>query len=430
MPKPEQNHHCSDSVAKPKNGDVDRIRGYFRRYVFPEGNTRMDFLINLFSLMIIISGTGLAVLSVFGAIKHYKAAGVWLGYATVIAALTVFALNWHKSIKQSEDAAVRADEEKAKVAANGSTKERPELYIESNSIDPLVVGQRPKLNLVVKNIGKSSAYRMEIKNVISIPDATVPGPLIEYLVPADRVMHSLIRVDLLPPDERIAVHSVGQIDLTDEQIEKFNTKNQLLFFTGRGQYEDADGTTYPLTYCFMYDRVIAPHSLMICPEKYWPREADGKLKIAPERRGWIVTDDVIVEGFTIAERFKVTAVMTNVGELPAVVKEAKMVAWITSEPPFYSKPLTLEDVDEAAIGRPPQTFPVSVIGPAQKFWIPINGDDPVTARQYVDVMARRSFIQIMGSVTYETRGAIHYTAFCAVYDPHTNRTGICGGGVD
>jgi hypothetical protein len=416
MSETDHNNDGSNAVAEHKKGDVDSPWSKLTR-----GRSRMDLLINGFGLLALISGGVLAVVGIFTHWKHKESIAIWSFYFTIVFAVTAFFFFWQKTISER----AKAQGAETTPTTPQPLAERPELFIEHSSIDPLVAGENPKAKITIKNIGKANAYRIEMKTAVSTIYANNPGPLMDYLAP-NFAMPNLQQHDLLPAGERINLLQVGT-PYSEADINQINSRSRLLFLTGHGHYEDADGTSYPLAYCFLYEQT-EPFRLVHCPVKYWPREPDGKLKIAPERRAWMITESTGAKDFSPGSTLSIATFMLNVGELPAIIKSQKVSAKIARERIAYSEPMTLKDIDDTDVEKPLGPFPVSTIGPGQRIGLPVQS--VVSAEEFREIMEGSLFMYVFAGIEYETRGVVHYTVSCSVYEPTLKHFVVCGGGMD
>lgn len=74
-------------------------------------------------------------------------------------------------------------------------------------------------------------------------------------------------------DVAVMVVNGEENEITREWIDDLTNGNQIMFFYGRGQYEDMNGRKYPIRLCYVYDK-DSPRLLSICQARYLPREDD------------------------------------------------------------------------------------------------------------------------------------------------------------
>ncbi len=159
------------------------------------------------------------------------------------------------------------------------SRERPELYTHGAMMGPLVAGEPETVLVGLKNRGKATARNICLggRNHV-ILNADFAGPLVYKHVPVQ------LRPDLGPgPEEQSAISKSPQ-PLSQEQIDQLKKGQTLFFHFAEGEYNDGDGNTYPIDYCYMFNPT-SPTVMRVCPEKYWP-------KSRTDRRG-IPTIDVL-----------------------------------------------------------------------------------------------------------------------------------------
>jgi hypothetical protein len=88
-----------------------------------------------------------------------------------------------------------------------------------------------------------------------------------------------------PGKEENSLISKSPQPLSKERIEQLEKEEVLFFHFAEGEYDDDDGNTYPIDYCYMYNP-LSPTILKMCPEKYWPksradRQGSPSLDAAP-----------------------------------------------------------------------------------------------------------------------------------------------------
>jgi hypothetical protein len=307
--------------------------------------------------------------------------------------------------------------------------ERPEMFLEHAAMEPLRVGELANIRVSIKNAGKVNAYKIRIRTALSYVNPKVAGPLVDFYAP-NLVMPEPIRFDLLPAQERIYLNPKSTIPVTEKALEQLNDRSRLMVFTGIGDYEDANGSGYSFAYCYMYHSEAGPSFLIQCPSEYWPRDSEGKAEADPEKRAWMIIDEMKIEGFEIENLdgfYMISVTMSNVGDLPAIIKNTKLTARVMDRRFSYTREMTMQDIDDTNVTHPPGNFPVSAIPPHQKITIPIEGG-PLTKELFLGVLSGTVFLHLLGGVEYETHGAARYHVFCAIYEPHVKKFIACGGG--
>ncbi|HET6980119.1 MAG TPA: hypothetical protein VFI24_27550 [Pyrinomonadaceae bacterium] len=384
-------------------------------------------------LTVFIITISLVVFSVFvsiavnyhtkGGYASIRLALLWGMIAYVVLGIGIYFAYYEYVVKPARAAEPTINRTSSKPA----TIDRPEFYLERVTLDPLVLGEPPIIHLVIKNIGKANAYRITLRTAASITSYLVPGPLPEYIAPTMFMHDAGGAPEILPHDERLTLSYSGGAKLTSQDIEGLNNGSLLMFFSGRGSYEDMDGSRFPFAYCLMYDNK-APTSPIICIDKYWPKDASKSHDSDPERRAWIVPEKCHGEDDKDGGYILLPSLI-NAGDLPATIKNTRISAQFATDPRVFKDVMTIDDVDQSRVNSPTQ--PTSMLAPKERIALPIRPNDALVGR----VMMRRVkegglFLHVTGAVEYETRGSLHYTAFCWIYDPKADRFLTCGGGMN
>jgi hypothetical protein len=153
---------------------------------------------------------------------------------------------------------------------------RPELYINGSRMGPLSSGQPETVVLGIKNRGQTTARNIRLGGGNHLfTTNSFSGPL-EY-----KPVGVTLRPDLGPGEENSLVSQSTQ-PLTANRIKELQDGKVLFFHFAEGEYEDDDGNTYPIDYCYMY-MPLSPTVMRLCPEKYWPRERkDRQFPLRPK----------------------------------------------------------------------------------------------------------------------------------------------------
>lgn len=336
-----------------------------------------------------------------------------------------------KPVRAAERARQTADAKEESVTANASAAipvERPDVFLEHAEMEPLKTGQRASARLVIRNAGKVNAYQLRIRTALSYVNSVGPAPLVDYFAP-NIVMPEPFQFDVLPAQERLGLNPKSEQPLSKKDIKEVNARSRLLVLTGLGEYEDINGTGYSFAYCLMYHSDAAPSFVIHCPGKYWPRDSRGRAEASPEKRAWLIADRIEIDGLKAEDSFWVFATMQNVGELPAIIKDTKLTGDFLGERKSYSDQMTWADINDAEVVKPSGPTPVSAMGPGQKIVLPIQAG-PISKELFKAITEGSVYLYAVGGVEYETRGAIHHTVFCVVYEPTLKKFVVCGGGMD
>lgn len=184
---------------------------------------------------------------------------------------------------------------------------RPELYIREARMTPLVAGQPETIVLGIGNRGNATARNIRLgAGNHFYASSSFEGPLEYKPIAVDT------QPDLGPGEEKSMVsHSFEP--LTEERIKDFQEGRLLFFHYAEGEYDDDNGTTYPVDFCFMY-MPLTPTAMRICPEKYWPKERkDRRFAGRPE----LVIEQVEIEPLEAGANETVSLIIRNHGKTTA-----------------------------------------------------------------------------------------------------------------
>ena len=136
-------------------------------------------------------------------------------------------------------------------AENAATTaiDRPELVFDA-TIDPLVAGKPVVITSLITNIGKATAYHVNVCTDFHVLPKSFKGPL-EYS--EDGAEEHQMPV-VMPPSAPFAskMISTSEGPITEKQVAAIADGTYVLFWSVRGHYEDANGRKYPVSFCFMY----------------------------------------------------------------------------------------------------------------------------------------------------------------------------------
>lgn len=200
--------------------------------------------------------------------------------------------------------AVRAWQHRSPLA---DPTKRPELYISEARMAPLVAGRPETIILGVSNRGNAPARNIRLgAGNHFYASSSFEGPL-EYLP---------IAIDTQPdlgPGEEKSIVSHSFEPLSEERIKDFQEGRLLFFHYAEGEYDDDNGTAYPIDFCFMY-MPLTPTAMRICPEKYWPKERkDRRFPGRPE----LVIEQVTIEPLEAGKSETVSLIIRNCGKSTA-----------------------------------------------------------------------------------------------------------------
>jgi hypothetical protein len=143
-----------------------------------------------------------------------------------------------------------------------TTRPRPELYSNGAMMKPLISGQ-PELVIVgLKNRGNAVARNIRLgggNHLFTLKNFR--GPL-EY-----KRVDVTTYADLGSGDEENSLISQSVQPLTAKRIKQLQDGEVLFFHFAEGEYDDDNGNTYLIDYCYMFNP-LSPTIMRTCPEKY------------------------------------------------------------------------------------------------------------------------------------------------------------------
>lgn len=146
---------------------------------------------------------------------------------------------------------------------------RPELSLELAQVffNP---GKAAKVQILLRNRGKITAHKIELAGAHYLEPITFKGPL-------ERIVFT--ETDSYPnlaPEAQMVGTTYGGEALTFKDIADIEDRTKRFYHYSIGSYEDAEGTSFPLEFCFMYEPALgSPNGLHMAPRKYWPQKNTG-----------------------------------------------------------------------------------------------------------------------------------------------------------
>lgn len=281
-------------------------------------------------------------------------------------------------------------------------KDRPELYISGTRLGPLSPGEPETVVMGIKNRGKATARNIRLGGGNHLfTTSTFSGPL-EY-----KPVEATMRPDLGPDEENSLVSRSDQ-PLTAKRIKELQEGKVLFFHFAEGEYDDDDGNTYPLDFCYMY-MPLSPTVMRICPEKYWPKDRkDRKFPGLPQ----LIVEQVIIDRFEVGKPESVRLVIRNKGKAAAL--DVAIEATHCHASPSFEGPLIYDTVQPET---EPSIVPDGVMtNICLSPWI-------LTIKDIRSILAGRTLLFHYGKVRYfDEAGSRYGVKFCLLYDPTIPRT--------
>lgn len=266
----------------------------------------MDLAIYVVGGIVAIFAIGVAAVSAFS-MKHKGTYVLWLSFLGVVFILLGITLYLQKRIWEHDEAIATGAAKSA--AQTPVAKERPELFLEKAEIQPLEPGKPEFVLLVVKNRGKATARNVGIENHITLVNTPFNSPL-RYLGNPELETRTDVAANA-----GIMLRSQIKRALTEEWVNNLQSGKMLLFYFGKGEYEDDSGNKYPIKYCYMYDPMM-PTSMRICPTRYWPEDDTPAMPVAD--RPYIgIKQMVLVAPLTVGQYPTIRIIFVNGGKTPA-----------------------------------------------------------------------------------------------------------------
>jgi hypothetical protein len=144
-----------------------------------------------------------------------------------------------------------------KSAAIAFQSQRPQVFLKTTKLsEPLTANKAPLLQFTITNSGSIAAEGV-FTDITHFFD--------EYPF-SDSLSYSrggpMVRFALAPSADNKALLNFRS--LTQEKIKTLHGGQARLYFFGRGQYKDVFGRSYPLPFCYMYNKDV-DGNLIICP---------------------------------------------------------------------------------------------------------------------------------------------------------------------
>jgi hypothetical protein len=161
-------------------------------------------------------------------------------------------------------------------------------------------------------------------------------------------------------------------------------------------------------------------------KRIWDAQ-DAAARAQTENRGWITFERITgAENLKVGQQYSLHAIVGYRGTVPATIIRSRIAVRLLSTRLSYTTPLRPEDIDERYVLKLPGPSPIVSIGNEQTFVLPVFGG-PFNEEMRRDLANGILQWHILGSVEYESGGAMRYTTFCALFDPDLGNFGICGG---
>lgn len=260
MVKTSQNGRKEESVEQSETKPAQPKQSGLRRYA-----TMSNFIV-LITFFVAAAFAGIAInYHTRGGYESIRLASLWGIVSYLVLGIGTYFGYYEYVVKPARDAK-RAQEEKPAPTVGitlPTSTDRPELFIERARVEDVVVGKTPRFRALIKNVGKATAYRIVLRSASSVTAAATPGPHPNYLAP-DIGTGNPESFQLLPSGERVEYGHSWRRPLTEKDVEELSNGTKLLFFTGKGHYEDADGATYEISYCQMFKKDEPPFFLVHC----------------------------------------------------------------------------------------------------------------------------------------------------------------------
>ncbi|MGH9904918.1 MAG: hypothetical protein ACRD8U_04945 [Pyrinomonadaceae bacterium] len=228
-----------------------------------------NFLIFAFgSVGLVLIGLAINYHTKEGGYHSVKLALLWgiIGYALFGVAL-YFAYYEYvvEAARGAERARQKAETERA------LPSERPELFVESVYPEPFVAGQPNRMRVQIANRGKVTAHQVKLVSTHAVLPSSFKGPLIYVTEPPDTSLP-------IGSGASFNLVSVANWKLTPWLISEISAERAILFFYGKGTYQDEGGRHFSFKFCTMFKASL--HTVVMCPDMLWPKErseiADAK----------------------------------------------------------------------------------------------------------------------------------------------------------
>jgi hypothetical protein len=194
------------------------------------------------------------------------------------------------------------------------------------------------------------------------------------------------------------------------EIKALNDGKAFWFHYGKGTYEDDDGNSYPLSFCYMYDPGI--EDMRICPDRFWPKDDASPM---PVPRPNLTTKGAQAR-FRVDGPEDITVAITNLGDLTATKLWLDGITVVT--PPDFKGPLRKE-------GSIRHECPTEII-PGATISTVLRGNKRWTKSGVESVRSGKNLLFHYCEGGYEDGAGNSYPfAFCFKYEPGFPVMSLC-----
>jgi hypothetical protein len=150
--------------------------------------------------------------------------------------------------------------------------ERPELFVESVYPEPFVTGHPNRMRLQIANRGRTTAHQVKLRSTHAVLPSDFKGPLAYVTQPPDS-WHPI------GAGARFDLTSVASWNMTAWHVTEILAQRAILFFYGKGTYQDEGGRVFSFQFCTMFKASMS--AMVVCPESLWPKEQTADAQIRP-----------------------------------------------------------------------------------------------------------------------------------------------------
>jgi hypothetical protein len=233
----------SEAVAQQESKDIaDSPTRY------PKGKV-MELAIQVVTALAVFGGIAITLATYY----HKQSLIIWSVYFTVIMVLLVPFLFWQKRIwEQPNDPASLPKTEAKSIPTSSPTtdptkteEERPYIGIKELQVINFAAGQKPAVQLVWQNFGRTPAFNVSLKAYMDILPAFPKKP--EY-----REIPGMPISEIFIPVGKEEYQSFGGIELPAPHFEAVQRGTLTAYIYGIGRYDDSLKRPHSVRFCFYY----------------------------------------------------------------------------------------------------------------------------------------------------------------------------------
>jgi hypothetical protein len=292
-----------------------------------------------------------------------------------------------KPTRAAERARQKAEAERA------LPSERPELFVEHTTPDPIAAGKNITIRMIVRNRGRLTAHKIRIAAMHSLFKSSFTGPL-RYYQPNPPDISPSLGVGASYEYISVSPWTVKKAHLAD-----LKSGNIRLFHYGKGTYEDDRGNEFVFQFCATFEPSV--RTMVMCPDKYVPVSLSEEPK-----RPYLVVESAAVN-LIAGEQVDVYVVLGNRGE------EAATSLWLEGVTTVKRKPFD-GPLDRKGMTR--SEVPIN-LAPDMRMTTTLREPQRWTAQGVADIKSEKYLLFHYGRGEYgDASGNVYPIEYCLRYE--------------